>query len=612
MRFKLTILLIILNGALFGYLLYLNKAGSTQDRLQDEARLILAPDFSSRIDRFTVESSALESVWELRKQGEDWEVLQPLRWPANSYAVEQLLFQLKRLRRESRFSVASLADTGRGLADYGLETPALTLRLGSGDRERILRLGDPTEIGARLYILSHDGETVQVVPRDLLDALRRDPESFYDPRVFSLSFEETNALQIQDRITGTVRIRLVRSEDGWEFVSPMETQADDERVRSLLDQWQSLQTGELLSPQEAPVGFAGNSLRLTLEGLSRRETLVISSTGEENARFYASREAYPAAFEISGALVSQLRRAQENLREKRFLHTLRDQWNSLEVRMNDRTLTLQQLESGEWQVLYTTEEGNLQTLPAEEDVLSELKSLIGRMEAVRFVTDAPSESDLQRFGLEDPQRRILFRRPEKEDVALLVGGIHPEETLLYATTSTSGSVFLVRPQILASFPLDPLHYRDRSFWRPSPGQSVGNVELIRTVAGIDLLHEAGEQETLRNQLYGWAENLVVERYLSVPFTDPLRLDGERRIPWEFRFEVTMSADNESGDAEARVFLLSEPMGGGMQYIGDPESGEVGIVPPEMVRALTPLMAKFPKEPPPAPDNGAGEEPEPDS
>lgn len=612
MRFKLTLLLLLLNGALFGYLLYLTKAGSTQDRLRDEARLILAPGFSSQIDHFSVESTALESVWELQKRPEGWEVLQPLRWPANSYAVEQLLFQLKRLRWESRFPVSSLGDTGRQLADYGLEDPALTLRLGSGDREQVLRLGDPTEIGARLYILSHDGETVQVVPRDLLDALRRDPESFYDPRVFSLSFEETNALQIQDQMTGTVRIRLVRSEEGWEFVSPMETRADGERVRSLLDQWQSLETGKLLDPQDTPVGFAGNSLRLTIEGLSRRETLVIASNGDENARFYASREAYPAAFEISEALVSQLRRAQENLREKRFLLSLRDQWNSLEVRMNERTLTLQQLESGEWQVLYTTEEGNLQTLTAEEEILSELKGLLGRMEAVRFVTDAPSESDLQRFGLTDPQRRILFRRPEREDVALLVGGVHPEETLLYATTSTSGSVFLVRPQILASFPLDPLHYRDRSFWRPSSGESVRKVALIRSVAGIDLLHEAGEQEALRNQLHGWAENLVVERYLSVPFTDPLQLDKERRIPWEFRFEVTTAEDNETGDAETRVFLLTEPLGGGRQYIGDPEGGEVGIVPPEMVRALTPLMAKFPKEPPPAPGKGTGEEPEPDS
>ena len=73
MRYKLTILLVVLNVALFGSLWYLNKFGSTQERLQDAARLILTPGFSSRIDHFTLESAALDDRWELKREGEKWE-----------------------------------------------------------------------------------------------------------------------------------------------------------------------------------------------------------------------------------------------------------------------------------------------------------------------------------------------------------------------------------------------------------------------------------------------------------------------------------------------------------------------------------------------------------
>ena len=609
MRFKLTFLLIALNLALFGYLLYLNKAGSTRDQLGDEARLVLSPSFSARIDHFTVESNALKNDWELRRNEADWEVVEPLRWPANRYAVEQLLFQLKRLRWESRFSVASLEEAGRDLSAYGLGDPALTLRLRGGGEEKVLRLGDPTEIGARLYVLSHDKSKVQVVPRDLLDALRRDPNAFYDPRVFSLSFEETKALQIQDQVTGNVRIRLVRDEEGWKFVSPMETEADDERVRTLLDQWQSLETGELLDPEELPVGFSGGTLRLTLEGLNRRETLVLSGTDEEDGRFFASRESYPAAFAIPESLVERLRRAQEELREKRFLLSLQDQWNSLEVRMNERSLTLQKLESGDWQVLYTTEEGNLRTLPAEEQIVAEINTLLGRAEASRFVTDAPSEDDLRRFGLEDPQRRILLRQPEKADVTLLVGGVHPEETLLYATTNTTGSVFLVRPQVLASFPLDPYYYRDRTFWTPSSGKSVQRVEMIHMAAGLDLLKKTSEEDSLRGKIREWTRDLTVERHVPLSFSKPLQLDEDRRLEWKYRLVLHLANGSAEDAPEPVSFLLTEPVGGGRQYIADPGTGEVGLLPPAIFRALSPVLAAFPKEPPSPPETGEPEAPE---
>lgn len=611
MRFKLTALLLLLNIALFGYILFLQSGSGTARLFDQQNTRLLQPDFATSFEQIRLAGPDLEQTWEFHQdplQPDSWLVQQPLPWKANPFAIDQLRFQLARLNWESSFPVDSLADSNQSLADYGLKDPRRTLTLTKKDQSVVLRIGNPTGIGRRFYLLSPDSQSVLVADRPLFDLLTADPERFYDPSPFSLNLEQIQALQIQDQVSSNVRVRLVRENQNWRFVSPIEAPADNERVQALLQQWIQSEVTQRLPLPEAPASFSGNTLRLTIEGPASRQTLLFAPANDDPGIFYAAREAWPTAFTVPADRVQLLRSAQADLREKRFLRFLANQWNSLEVSMDDASVTLQELESGQWQVLFTDPQDQLQSLPADPKVIRELNQFMELTEAVRFVTDVPSESDRTRFGLDDPQRRVLFRRPDQPAVEFIVGGIHPEENLLYATTNASGSVFLVRPHILSLFPPDPYHYRDRSFWQIPDQHALREVRLIHLPSGIDAFPEqsAKHQNALRKEL----QSIRVQQFLRQPFTKPLQLDEDLSLPWQYQLEVdTAPANDPQANPTRHRFLLTPSLGSSLQYLADPTSERVAIPQNSFLQALRPFILRFPQ--PPASPTSTSDPPTPD-
>lgn len=614
MRFKLTLLLLVLNAALAGFILYLDRVQSTRHLQDASSRLLLDAAFVQQIDHILITSAFAPHPWELKREGQTWTVTSPFHWKANPFAVQQLLFQLRRLAWDSRFPVQELAASGQTLDSYALATPPVHIVLGAGDSAHSLSLGSPTEIGNRLYLMSPPSDFIYVVPRSLLDTLNRDLEAFLDRRIFTLDSEETEALQIQDRAASNVRVRLERQEQRWQFVSPIETAADPDRVRSLLAEWQGLEVVQFVPDRAISLAMDGNSLRLTLEGLGERETLILTPPTDADPPgpyFLARREAYPAVFQVRADLIEDLRSAQENLRERRVLKDLEGEWTSLKIDFGNRGLTLQKLENGVWQVLYTDQAGALRTLPASTEVIQNLKSTLLSTEAERFITDAPSEADFLRFDLTEPQRRLRIRTSLGQESELLIGGLHPDEdqTLLYATTSRSDSVFLVRPHLLPLLSLDPTAFRDRLIRSLPDSAAIQEVLLIHRLSGLPIaLAQPGPlpdgETTLESDLRRFFRQVRVERFLNRPFQDPMPLGRDLEIDWPFILEARVSLPPEGNPETIRLFL-SERLGGTTQYVADPLSGLVGTLPIPLIEKLDPFLVRPPQNPAGPPPSSPG-------
>jgi hypothetical protein len=600
MRFKLTILLLALNAALAGLIFYFDKVQSTRGLIDESSRLVLNPDFVRGLDRISILSQASPDAWTLERQGDRWLVTSPFQWKANPFAVEQLLFQLHRLGWESRFPVAELQASGQSLDSYNLDSPPLRLQLHSGTQSLTLALGNPTEIGNRLYLLSTDGDFVLVARRGILDLLQRESEALLDRKLFHLTLEETRAVQIQDRSAGNLRVRLARERGAWRFVSPIEAAADAERVRALLLDWQNLEVEGFETGVELPTGMEANQLRLTLEGLSERETLIISPS--EGSTYLARRDAFPTVFRISAQKVEALRSAQEDLRERRILAQFSADWTTLQIQFGDLGVTLQQLENGAWQVLYTDADNQLRSLPADPDAIARMQEFLRTLEAERFITDAPSEGDLARFGLTEPQRRVRLRIGNQWAAEFVVGDLHPEtgQTLLFAKTNLSDSVFLVRPHVLPILSLDPFQYRERTLRSVPDSARISEVALIHRISGLPLpledIEGAAEDE-IRDALRSFLREIRVERFLNRPFADPLPLDQDRQVEWPYLLEGLVSYPEDPDREPARIRLfVSERLGGTTHYIGDPESGLAGTLPHRLIEVLEMVLARYPEEP----------------
>jgi len=600
MRLKLTFLLLALNLALFGFIFYLERAESARERFEATSRTILSPDFVEGISRIRIESNAIPQPWTLQKSDDGWQVTSPFQWEANVFAVDRLLFQLRALSWVSRFSVEEVTDTGQSLERYGLQTPSVSLHLTSANGPNLtLPIGLPTEIGNRLYVMSPDGENILVVERDILDGLDQDLETFLDRNVFNLGIEEVRALQVQDRSNGSARVRVVRSGPEWQFVSPIETAADPEEVRRLISQWQAFEIDGFVDPATYGDVFDNPSLRFSLEGLNERETLIFSSntTPDDAGMLLARREAFPTAFRVPEAFLLNLKTVQDRLREKQFLRNLPKTWTSLEIRMDDANTTLQRLENGQWQVVFTDDNGDLQSLPAEPRLVSELQDLFPSISAVRFVSDAPSEADLLDFGILDPQREVTFRFDNREPVTLTIGDIAPREALFFANTNQSGSVFLIRPYILSRLPLDPLHYRNRTLYELPDTAQVDGINLTYLPENRALLQERSDLDpAVLGNIARFFQETRFKDFVQENFTGSVQLDAETPVPFLFALSADIKLPGSNDPATKRTFLLSPRIGGGTQFIADPQTRLVGILPDFLLDAIDPVLPETPRQP----------------
>ncbi|MEX0330918.1 MAG: DUF4340 domain-containing protein [Puniceicoccaceae bacterium] len=604
MRYKLTVLLIVLNLALFSLIFYIDRVQSTRSVFESTSRLILDRSFVQGIDKVRITSTASGTEWQLEQSGENrWDVISPIHWKANPYAIQQLLFQLKGLSWESRFPVDDLASAGQSLESYNLAAPPLEIELSSGTNSVKLAIGAPTEIGNRLYMMAPDGKFILVISRGIMELLQREMDVFLDRRIFGLGMEESRVIQIQDRSASNVRVRLERDQTGWNFVSPIEAPADPERVQAMIAEWQTIEAEGFEMIENPGLEMNSNAVQLTFEGLNERETLVLAPPAGVTGTpvyFLAKRDAYDAIFKVDANDVDTLRTAQGILREKRILNRHADDWTSLSIEFGNLSTTLQQLENGTWQVLNTDTSGALNSRAADPETVGNVKALLRNMEAIRFVSDAPAENDLIRYGLDDPQRTITLRKAGGEAVVFNIGGVSREDegTLLYANTNQSASVFVVRPHLLADLPLDASYYWDRTLFTLPEAADVLDVQLVTRDSGepIPLSEEAIATLT------GYIRNVKVARFLDVPFSDPLQLGDSRIIDWTYSLVATVDfGASPTLEVEGLEFLVSDRLGGSTQYLARAGTGEIGTLPANVIEALDSALASFPEDPGEAPD-----------
>ena len=232
-------------------------------------------------------------------------------------------------------------------------------------------------------------------------------------------------------------------------------------------------------------------------------------------------------------------------------------------------------------------------------MIGKVRILMRDMEAVRFVSDAPSETDIVRFGLDAPQRIVILRKADGTTVEFSIGNISREEreTLLYGATNQQASVFLIRPHVLSRLPLDPMYYRERMIRTLPDSAQIESVYLEDTETGEQHIFEQSPDEAATTTLKSYLKAVQVDRFLSKTFSTPLQLDRSTTLPWTFKLVADVVFDEATQEEPEQIVLfLTDRLGGTTQYIGDPASGLVGILPRDIIELLDPLMAEFPEDP----------------
>ncbi|HNX05367.1 MAG TPA: DUF4340 domain-containing protein, partial [Opitutales bacterium] len=503
MRFKLTLLLLLLNVALFCTLFYMDKSADSERQFAEENSLVLPPGSLEQASSLELDGAGAPAHWLVEKKGSDWQMVRPLQWPVNSYAVQNILDQLRFLRMETRFPVADIEKSGMTLADYGLDNPSVVLKIGDGKKTMLLRIGAPTKIGAKLYVLSPDGGSVFVTGRDILRALLVPVDDLRDSRIFTIPTYMASSLSLQ-RADGA-RVRLTKLGIGWAFESPIRADADDDAVESLLADMTALKVAAFVAADPAGQGLLSPRLRVSEEADDRRQSLLLGSDAGENLIF-AKLESSPEVFTIDSSIVRRFQQAQEALRQRRFSRLNKPALTEIRIASGGHVAVLQKLETGEWQVLRQGESEGVQTWKADPGIVSALVDGIDALHAIRFASDAPSEADLDAFGLKTPSREIVLSTA-KNSIELSFGASDDKLGGIYVKSAATPFVYEVSADISSLLNPSTLFFRSRELQSLPPAAKLTSVSLTRIADGVTVAAiSAGEGKTIEETIAASGDN----------------------------------------------------------------------------------------------------------
>jgi hypothetical protein len=658
-RTKVTLVLVFLNVALFFFIFKFERNWRTEAASLEARRRVLGAE-AADIARIEVANSAGNSfTLERRPERKQWMLVKPLGWPANELAVSTIVHELQLLEHETSFATKDLAKSGQSLADYGLEKPKLVVAFAGENGPRTeLKIGDTTSVGNRLYILSPKGDRVHVVNRSLVDSLTQPVERLRADTLLTIPVFEAKQITLQtgspDQVrsaAGGLRIRIRREGARWSFDAPIVARASKLAIDTTIADLNALHVKSFVASPPTPAPASAPTLRVTLEGNNRNETLFLGelvrttpaagaaatpppAAGPEgaptpDAEYYAQLEGRAPVFTVvvPGRVVDTLRNALVKLRERRLLDFEPRAVTAITLAAplaGQPPLTLQRLEpapnaatpDGAWQIIRRGDgaQPGTQTEAADPALIQRLLAQLGSLSALGFVSEAPTADQLESWGFNRPERevRLTFAAAAgapNTDLVLRLGT--DAQRLVYARVgpSNENSIYSVDPEILRELSVEPVAWRNRLVHELPATARISALKLTDLTKPEPPLVEtaidangqptkAGLNVDALQKLLTQLRKLYANRFVQPAFADNVAAAGDE--PWRYRLEATIDLPGGvPGQANTLTFFFTKRLGGAQQFAGSREIDAIFAIEQPLLDALWPLTegARDPGPPP---------------
>lgn len=630
MRFKFTVFLLALNIITFGLIAFLDYQG----KQAEPSSTGLAGQIGRELidaDRIELHGRGLETPRILERTGSAWNISEPMQWSANYFAINRILNQLQFLEEEASFPVDEIEKTGQTLADYGLDDPLLKLIIAEGNESISLSIGTLTEIGNNVYLLGPGGENIFVVNRQVIDSLLVDLNDLRTRQIFDIPVFEVDALGLQIRSNNTadgssLKVRLARNNGSWSFEAPVAAKANPDLVDKTINTLTAAKVGRFIDKEATDPAIQGLEtpfMQVTIHGNKRRQTLIVGNLDPEaqgQPEYFAKLENNPAVFTVLARPFDALREAQEALRERNFINFDPTTLSSINIAENDRKIRLQKLETDDaaWQVLESKGEDEIQPYRADPAIIQQLKEDLTALRATGFAVDAPTPTENERLGFNNPRRVVTLSFENSEPLILTLAHPEDENEALYAKTNQADFIYKVERRATRDMiPLNTQYYRNRTLDTLPGAARISSLKLtdLRTDEIVfdyklpkddirwenlleDLEAERGQHIRV---LLDAVRSFKVKSYLLDRYAEAYPLDQDRTIPWAFRLTATIQLPGgETDRTETRDYVFTKRLSGTVQVGGSQQHGAIFQIPQTLIDALYELTDDM-EQPPEAKD-----------
>jgi hypothetical protein len=605
---RTTVILLVANFIAFGLVWKATSGHQSGDASQTQL-------FPATLTKLVLSEGPERIVLESRASG--WRVTEPFDWPANIWTVQRLLDELRFVGNENGFDVDEVKANGSDLKAYGLEAPRWNLKV-TAETGATLESRIGVQPGTnRHFLLTEDGRRIIPLPDAMAAALAARPETYRVDRIFEIADFEARAVSIRHRtkdgefvtaLSAEVRPRIGQRVQlpEWRFETPFDALADPDATGRAVADLTNLRASKFVALTDDATGLSTPVLRLSLEGNSRRQVLLIGNPapGQPSMRC-AKLEENSSVFLVEARLLEDWFAARETLASSRpadFDSTL---VTGFTIAAGGRTLTLHRLEGAateaRWEIPVAPGSTATKRREADTKIVARFLEAVAQLRAVRrkaagggpslpavMALANPGTATIQTLELEFGADRILLSFTDDPDKGAGTRVVHAKGSPLAAVCDVSlldGGHQNVEPQA----------WRKRTVAQLSQGARVSGLRLSARADGKVL----GEARLGPDG--NWAGSGRLDPANARRLASQLAEVSATEFPgrdigaggWKYELRVTDQAASGGGAASEtiRTYLCSAPFGVRSLLLRDEADDDDFLLAPGLAEILIPLLAE---------------------
>jgi hypothetical protein len=451
---RTTIVLAVLAVALAAFIGFYEKGTLSSGELAERRGRLLTRFVRNRVDRVVIDREegrvVLVRVREDEEEVGEWNLVEPMEWPADIDAVDALLGALEWASARRTLEGIDEEDRSR----FGFDEPRLTASFTAADQEVPLVFGGEDALQSGLYVTLDDPTTAYVVGQDLFEALDHDAGHFRDRALLSRFGTSTvNVLEIEDAEDTR---RIERRDQRFHLEAPVRGLASGPRVREILRALGELTASRFVDEAPSDLSTYGldapvRTVRLEREALADQVgELVVRFGGpceEEEGELYVRVDDGPV---VCAPDVEGLATPVAELRESRLVTTDETDLERLTIEQGGRTLVL---ERDPEELTFTLRGAGDESVDVDDDALAEFMRELRSVRATGY-REGSGEP------LSQPWLTLSFVGADDELLEEVRVG-RPSATGLVATRGDEPVVITLAPEAAEVLTISTLRFRTR-------------------------------------------------------------------------------------------------------------------------------------------------------
>jgi hypothetical protein len=422
-----------------------------------------------------------------------WLLTKPVVYPAQPASIEALLAALQKLTPAIRISAGELRNQHGAEADYGFETPQISLVVEAGSQRWQLLVGNKTAPGDQVFLRVVGIDGAFVVDAGWLKCLPRSFNDWHDTALVDFNGDAPNWIVLTNS-TKVIELHRNATNHLWQMTRPLAARADSSRITEALQRLQTARVSQFITdnPKADLSSFDLQPADLDL-WIGRGTNFVTAihigkSPTNDSSLFYARREGWNTIVTTAREPLSPWLGTVNDFRDP-YLFELPVPVAEIEVR-GGNNFTLQRQGANGWRVVG-------ENFPADAESVQQFIKILASLRVAEFVKDVVTTPDLPAYGLATPPRRITLFSAVGDTNAVIA-------QLLFGATQTN-EVFVRRADedFVYAIPLEDFDQlpeagwclRDRRIWNFTEAD-VAQITIRQNGQTRQIIHNGPNQWSL--------------------------------------------------------------------------------------------------------------------